>query len=401
MGCGPGSSVGSGRSASPRGGSDRWLAMAVTRRTVNGKKVWAIDRRFKGAGGEERYRRAAQVQTKPAAEAEERRIIDYWIANGTIVPLLLPPSKATKEASPRSKCWDDAVEHFEAVVLPKKKPSTRKGYRALLKGPGFKRWAGISLDLLTAAAINTWDTDLVKTGMADSTRRNQHILLRAVLKSIGPNGEHWLESLPEYPTLPKVGEAPLITVSIDDLSLLLSEGQNGRVKYCQTKAIKAAQLAMAIAAYAGLRAGEVRALRRKDVDLERGILTVRVARTAGEESTPKSKHSRTIPIARPLHALLQPRCQDLKAEDHVCVMASGEPWGDQGILSALKRACGRLTIEGSRYHGLRHFFGITLVQGGVDLRTLQGLLGHEDIKTTARYTRFDDTRARDAVAIFG
>ena len=202
--------------------------MAVTRRTVNGKKVWAIDRRFKGARGEERYRRAAQVQTKPAAEAEERRIIDYWTANGTIVPLLLPTSKATKEASPRSKCWDDAVEHFEAVVLPKKKPSTRKGYQALLKGPGFKRWAGISLELITAAAINTWDTDLVKTGMADSTRRNQHILLRAVLRSIGPKGEHWRESLPEYPTLPKVGEAPLITVSIDDLSLLLAVGRSKR-----------------------------------------------------------------------------------------------------------------------------------------------------------------------------
>ena len=32
--------------------------MSVTRRAINGEKVWVIDRRF---GAEERYRRAAKV----------------------------------------------------------------------------------------------------------------------------------------------------------------------------------------------------------------------------------------------------------------------------------------------------------------------------------------------------
>jgi integrase len=253
------------------------------------------------------------------------------------------------------------------------------------------------LDEITTEAINSWDTDLIKTGMADSTRRNQHIILRAVLKAVGPKGARWLVPLPEYPTLPKVGEAALVTVSVDDLLLLLNEQ---RAKYCQAKAVLAGQLAMAVAAYGGLRAGEVRALRRRDVDLERGIITIRVARTAGEESTPKSKHARTIPIAAPLLERLRERCEGLKPDDHVCVMANGQPWGDQGILAAMKRACLRLGIEGSRYHGLRHFFGVTLVGAGVDIRTLQGLLGHENIQTTARYTRHDDRQARAAIEVF-
>jgi len=374
--------------------------VSVTKRVINGDSVWVIDRRFKGDNGEERYRRAAQVQTKSAAEAEERRIIEYWAANGTIKPLLAPPApKVEIEPEPKTgKTWDDAVTHFRKVTLPKKKPSTRRGYEALLDGPGIKRWLGVQLDKINIETINVWDTDLIQTGMADSTRRNQHIILRAVLKSVGPKGAKWLVPLPEYPTLPKVGEAALVTVSIEDLHRLLNEG---RGKFCQAKAVRAAQLAMAVAAYAGLRAGEVRALRRRDVDLERGIITVRLARTVGEETTPKSKHARTVPIAAPLMERLRVRCEGLAPNDHVCTMASGKPWGDQGILAAMKRACVRLGIEGSRYHGLRHFFGVTLVQGGVDIRTLQGLLGHENIQTTARYTRHGDRQARAAIEIFG
>jgi integrase len=327
----------------------------VARRTIKGAKYWVIDRRFRGPTGEERFRRAAQVQTKPAAEAEERRVIDYWTEHGTIKPLLTVV-KVEPEPQPKGKTWDDAVDHFREITLPKKKPSTRRGYEALLNGPGIKRWSGAALNEIDREAINVWDTDLIKAGMADSTRRNQHIILRAVLKSVGPKGCKWLVPLPEYPTLPKVGEAALVTVSVEDLHLLLNEG---RAKYCQAKAVQAAQLAMAVAAYAGMRAGKVRALRRRDVDLERGIITVRVARTAGEESTPKSKHARTIPIAAPLLERLRVRCEGLRPDDHVCVMANGKTWGDQGILAAMKRACVRLKIEGSRYHGLRHFFGVT------------------------------------------
>ena len=255
--------------------------MAVTKRLINGDSVWVIDRRFKGANGEERYRRAAQVQSKGAAEAEERRIVDYWTANGTIKPLLVPVAKEPEPDPIEGERWEAAVVHYRRVEMPKKKPSTRHGYELVLKGPGFRRWSGVMLTDITRQAVNEWDTALISTGMSDSTRRNQHIVLRSILKSVGPDGAGLIEELPKFPKLPSVGETPVVAVSADDLQLILSEGQSGKVKYCQMPSVRAAQLAFAVAAYGGVRAGEVRALRRRDVDLVRRVITVRVARSVG------------------------------------------------------------------------------------------------------------------------
>ena len=103
--------------------------MPVARREIKGFKYWVIERRFRGPNGEETFRRVAQVQSKPAAEAEERRVCDYWNEHGTIKPLLTI-IKSEPEAGRTKKTWDDAVVQFSEFTLPKEKPSSRRGDEA-------------------------------------------------------------------------------------------------------------------------------------------------------------------------------------------------------------------------------------------------------------------------------
>jgi integrase len=46
----------------------------------------------------------------------------------------------------------------------------------------------------------------------------------------------------------------------------------------------------------------------------------------------------------------------------------------------------RTGIEDFRFHDLRHTFGSHLVMQGVDLRTVQQVMGHKDIGMTMRYS---------------
>ena len=65
---------------------------------------------------------------------------------------------------------------------------------------------------------------------------------------------------------------------------------------------------------------------------------------------------------------------------------NGNPYGDvkTGWWSALKKG----KMEGFRFHDLRHTFGSRLGMAGVDIRTIQELMGHKDIKMTMRYSRY-------------
>lgn len=377
--------------------------MPVGRRTINGQKVWVIDRRFRRSDGKvERYRRAAQVQLRDAAEAEERRICDYFAANGTIAPLLQPEPKAQPKA--KVWLWDDAVEHYRRDHLGQLKPSTQRGYETALKHPILGYWVGKPLTEMTGVALRDWENWAAKILPKGGSRLAHHNVLRSVLRSVGPVNDEpgaMLAVLPTFPSLPRVDSKVIEVPHPEDIERIMAEGLDGKIpKYLSGRYLRRVQLGLALALWGGLRAGEVRALRRAHVDERRMVITVRRSRCCGVESTTKGKAERTVPIAPLLWERLEPRLQGLAEDDHICVNRKGQPWGDFGLYQALISTCKRLKITGSRYHACRHYFATMLLDGGADIVTVQSLLGHQDLSTTQRYAHYLERRGQAAVSVF-
>lgn len=64
---------------------------------------------------------------------------------------------------------------------------------------------------------------------------------------------------------------------------------------------------------------------------------------------------------------------------------------------AFKRACKRAGIADFHLHDLRHTFGSYLAMEGFNLRTIQQLLGHKDLRMTMRYAHLSAEHLQQAV----
>jgi integrase len=141
-----------------------------------------------------------------------------------------------------------------------------------------------------------------------------------------------------------------------------------------------------VAAYTGLRQGELRALRWRDVGA--GVITVSRALSAGVESGTKGGRVRHVPLVpQAAEALERLRGRgDFTAPDELVFCTwRGRALDPSALVARFKRARDAAGLRPLRFHDLRHTYGSLLAATGVPVTEIQAAMGHADLQTTARY----------------
>jgi len=140
----------------------------------------------------------------------------------------------------------------------------------------------------------------------------------------------------------------------------------------------------------GIRRSEAVGVTLDDIDLEKRQLLIRG----------KGDKERVVPltdqVVEAIQAYLPYRTKTQSR--HLFVSAwKGHPIHGRCINRMLKIVIEKAGLEGQGItpHKLRHTFATHLIRNGVDIRTVQELLGHSEIETTARYLH-SDTKTKQA-----
>lgn len=139
-----------------------------------------------------------------------------------------------------------------------------------------------------------------------------------------------------------------------------------------------------LAAFEGLRVHEVAKLRGEDIDLDAG--TLRVLGKGGKHAVlPLHPEVAAVAARMPRTGWWFPGRAD-----------PGGPIRPASVSGAIGLAMSRARVP-STAHGLRHWYGTQLVRSGADLRTVQTLLRHTNLNTTAVYVQVEESARTAAV----
>lgn len=294
------------------------------------------------------------------------------------------------------------------------KPSTIQDYRYLLREPGiaYRRGTRTSAgrvmgalgdrpaEEVTTAEVSRFLRSLDRAGLSPRNV-NKHRQVLTALFGYGCRADTY-----ELPVNPAAGTdkrrepAPVALdyYEVEEVEALARACEAGRQR-TGSPAVDAAERAareredrqdaeaFRLLFYTGVRLGEVLTLRWEDVDLTDRLLLVRRGLSAGEESTPKGRRHRFVPLSTPAAAALArlaARGEFIGPDDYVLPNRYGRRLDDSALRIRYKRGCAAAGLRPVKLHGLRHSAG-SLIARTNDAVFVRDFLGHSKISTTDRY----------------
>lgn len=277
---------------------------------------------------------------------------------------------------------------FENIYKPisktNKKDETYRKEKEL-----FKNWiepviGNVQLNELSPFHLEKVKKRMVNAGRAPRTIQYAFALIRQVWNAARRYDYVNTESPTKQVTLPRIDNARQRFLTPDEAQKLLEE-----VKRRSSQLYKMSLLAL----HCGLRAGEIFNLKYADIDIERGLLTIQ---------SPKGSKSRAAFMTEEVKNIFK---QETFGKPSEYVFKNRKGKKVESVSNAFDRAVEKTglnnNIEDPKqrvvFHTLRHTYASWLVESGVDLYTVQKLMGHSNFKMTERYAHLGENTLQAAV----
>ena len=406
--------------------------LLVERLRSNDMPVWSV--KWRGADDERRRRRpgwAAWMEPdgsggwRPRAGRPHDGCVTEFQARRRMPEFVRAAEAELALERERASAPPPAAEPFRTLAhawlrhvadVGNAKPSTIRDYESMLAEPGtpYRRGTGKRIGRIMAAIGELPPAEIdaahIEAILVAHAREgvgvrsvNKHRQVLAAIFNFGlrpENASRWqLTANPASATVKRKepGAARLEVFTVEQIESMARVAESGAWRDPSQESPENApfhaaedhQLAelIRIAAYTGLRRGELVTLRWRDVDWAERVLVVERALSADVEGTTKGRNVRYVPLGdQALGALdcLSRRPNFTGPNDYVFTNAAG----DRIDGSALRRRYVTVRdLAGApklRFHDLRHTAG-TLLTRVLDPVTVRDVLGHADLKTTERY----------------
>lgn len=309
-------------------------------------------------------------KTKRKAEAMMKAIVEQW------------QDEADGVARAESPLFSVYVERFmERKKAKRIKANTLKSYRDYINCHILPKLGTIPIAELTLEDLEEFYSEFLKTHKVNSARK-VHVVIAGAVKEAVRDGifQSNFADCVEFPASHKFTGAAVYTES--EVNTLLTKAKE------EGEPIRAA---VTLAVCYGLRRSEVLGLRWKDIDFERGTLTVSNTIVQNgdlrieAEQTKTTKSNRSIvmlPMTVPyLQKLKEQQLASGQETDKVVAWMDGREVRGDFISRKTRQLMKKCDLPVIRFHDLRHT-AASLLAPHVTPKQLQEFLGHEDISTT-------------------